>query len=181
MRNFNHIRGPGSEMDKALLQLLDEAAIRDVHARYCRGVDRLDWDLVRSCYHPDAVDDHGDYVGDVEGFIAYCKKGTALFESTNHFICNQLVRVSGDKASAEHYGLAYHRLLASANGPAKDIVANVRFIDQLERRNDAWRILKRVIVIDSERTLSSGESWINPVLRRAMRDKTDPSYAGLLA
>ena len=45
-------------MEAKLQQLLDEAEIRRVHIRYCRGIDRMDWDLVRSCYHPDAIDQH---------------------------------------------------------------------------------------------------------------------------
>ena len=32
-------------MEPKLQQLLDEAEIRRVHIRYCRGVDRMDWDL----------------------------------------------------------------------------------------------------------------------------------------
>ena len=56
---------------RALQRLLDEAAIRRVHLDYCRGVDRRDWELVRSCYHRDAVDHHGPYSGGIDGFIAW--------------------------------------------------------------------------------------------------------------
>lgn len=34
----------------------------------------MDLDLIRSCYHPDAIDDHGDYVGGVDGFIEYARE-----------------------------------------------------------------------------------------------------------
>ncbi|WP_221890845.1 nuclear transport factor 2 family protein [Microbispora sp. KK1-11] len=34
----------------------DQQEIHEVVLRYCRGVDRLDMDLVRSAYHPDAID-----------------------------------------------------------------------------------------------------------------------------
>ena len=37
-------------------RLADRQAIEDTIARYARGVDRRDWDLVRSTYHPDATD-----------------------------------------------------------------------------------------------------------------------------
>ena len=49
-----------SSQAAALQMLIDEAAIKKVHLRYCRGIDRMDWDLIRSCYHPDAIDDHGE-------------------------------------------------------------------------------------------------------------------------
>ncbi|HJY93624.1 MAG TPA: nuclear transport factor 2 family protein, partial [Streptosporangiaceae bacterium] len=38
-------------------------AIRQAALRYCRGVDRLDAELMRSAYHNDATDDHGVFVG----------------------------------------------------------------------------------------------------------------------
>lgn len=60
-----------TELDPRLQRLLDEAEIREVMCRGARAIDRLDMELLRSCYHPDAVDDHGVYVGDVEGFIAF--------------------------------------------------------------------------------------------------------------
>ena len=42
------------DMNEALQRLMDKDEIRDVMARYCHGVDRADWDLVRSTYHTDA-------------------------------------------------------------------------------------------------------------------------------
>ena len=41
--------------------LLDREAIREAMGRYCRGIDRLDVDLIRSAYHEDAFDDHGPF------------------------------------------------------------------------------------------------------------------------
>ncbi len=38
-------------------------AIRQAALRYCRGVDRLDAELMFSAYHDDATDDHGVFVG----------------------------------------------------------------------------------------------------------------------
>ena len=44
-------------------QLADREAIRECALRYARGVDRLDADLMKSAYWPDATDDHGRFVG----------------------------------------------------------------------------------------------------------------------
>ena len=161
-------------MQKTLQQVLDEAAIKDVHIRYCRGIDRMDWDLVRSCYHPDAIDDHGEYVGGIDGFIEYCKNGTPNFLGTFHFTGNQLVEVNGDTAWAEHYARAYHRVKGT---PPKDLVTNVRYVDRFERRNGDWRILTRLIVVDTDRVDPVNESWVPDVQLRAKRDKSDPSYS----
>ena len=44
-------------------QLSDLQCIRDTALRYCRGVDRLDEDLMKSAYWPDATDNHGTFIG----------------------------------------------------------------------------------------------------------------------
>src|SRR5579863_3701746 len=91
------------KLEAKLQQLLDEAEIKRVHIRYCRGIDRMDWDLVRSCYHPDAIDRHGVYNGGVEGFIEWAAQLLPAFECTQHFTGNQYVQIDGDVACAEHY------------------------------------------------------------------------------
>ena len=164
-------------MEESLQRLLDEAAIKKVHIRYCRGIDRMDWDLVRSCYHPDAIDDHGEYVGGIDEFIEYCKAGTPNFVSTTHMTGNQLVEVDGDSAWAEHYARAYHRVAAGPDGQAKDLVCNARYVDRYERRNGEWRIAKRLVIVDTERVDPVRETWTDPSQLRGRRDKTDPSYS----
>jgi hypothetical protein len=167
-------------MDEALQLLLDEAAIKKVHLRYCRAVDRRDWDLLRSCYHPDAIDDHGDfeggYVGGVDGFIEYCMQGTLHFRSTTHFTGNHLVEVDGDTAWAEIYARAYHRVIDPNGGPDRDETANARYVDKMERRNGEWRFLHRTVIVDTDRIEPAAGSWAPDALLRGSRDRHDPSY-----
>jgi len=49
-----------------LRTLLDRQEIADVVARYCRGIDRRDFDLVRTCYHPDGTDRHTGFLGGID-------------------------------------------------------------------------------------------------------------------
>ncbi len=58
-------------MDRALQDLIDKQAIREVVLTYCRGIDRLDFDLVRSAYHPDAIDHHTGFDGNIDEYIAW--------------------------------------------------------------------------------------------------------------
>ncbi|MCJ7436647.1 MAG: nuclear transport factor 2 family protein, partial [Acidimicrobiia bacterium] len=60
-----------SSLPMTLQDLAAQQEIRDVLIRYTRGIDRMDADLVRSTYHPDAHDDHGAYQGGVDGFIEW--------------------------------------------------------------------------------------------------------------
>jgi len=164
-------------MDEELRRFLDEEAVKKVHVRYCRGDDRMDFELIRSCYHPDAIDDHGEFVGGVEEFIEYDKANLPAFLSTNHFICNQLVEVQVDVAFAEHYGIAYHRIPAGEDGLEKDWIATIRYIDRFERRDGEWRIAHRRSLVDSDRIDPVHESLIlRGGAMSGARDRTDPSY-----
>ena len=46
--------------------------IRELLTRYCRGVDRMDAELIASAYHPDAIDEHGmtQFTGETVGAVA---------------------------------------------------------------------------------------------------------------
>jgi 3-phenylpropionate/cinnamic acid dioxygenase small subunit len=140
-----------AELTPELQQLVDEAAIRKVLVRYARAIDRMDWDLLRTCYHPDAVDDHGLYCGDIEGFIDLLREKLALDESTTHFIGNQEIDIEGDVAFTETACVARHRRAAVGDTPASDYFGFLRYCDRFERRDGEWRIAHRVVVYEPGR------------------------------
>ena len=134
-----------------LHRTLDQQEIADVIHRYCRGIDRCDFDLVRSCYHPDGIDDHGDFRGGVEDFIAYVQRTLPTFERTMHFIGNVLVEPRGDAARAESYIVAHHHLRESRSKPERDYTVGLRYVDDFGRRLGEWRIAARVCVFEWSR------------------------------
>ena len=133
--------------------LLAERSIYKVLTAYARGIDRCDFDLVRSCYWPDATDDHGSYRGGVDGFIAFVRDALASFERTNHFLTNVSIDVELDRqrARAETYAIAFHRFSDDAGAPT-DMWAGLRYVDRFERRGSEWRIGRRVCAFDWRRT-----------------------------
>ena len=140
--------------DSGMALTLDDVVARqeiaDVILRYARGIDRLDFDLVRSCYHPDAYDDHGSFQGDVEGFIAMCESFLPRWTATQHFMGNMLIEPDGDMARAETYAVAYHRR-ENDDGTGKDDVFGIRYVDRFERRGGEWRIAHRVVATEWRR------------------------------
>lgn len=46
-------------LPEPLRRLRDRQQIEDVLVRYSRAIDRADIELLRSCYHEDATEDHG--------------------------------------------------------------------------------------------------------------------------
>ncbi|MHB8465968.1 MAG: nuclear transport factor 2 family protein [Acidimicrobiales bacterium] len=131
-----------------MADLLAQGEIRDVLFRYCRGIDRRRYDLVRSCYHADATDDHGDYAGGLDGFITHAETNLPRFVRTMHFLGNILIEVEGRRARSEAYCLAFHHLRANDRKPARDFVVGLRYVDDFEDRGDGWRIASRVCVFE---------------------------------
>lgn len=169
-------------MPRSASDLWAEAAIMDIQKRYCRGVDRLDFALVRDCFHADAELDYGFYVGGVEGFMEVAKAGLAAYSATTHFIGNQLVELDGDAAWAEHYVIAYHRCPAEGGVPEHDFICNFRYVDRVEWRpgsngNDAWRVARRVLLVDSWRRQPLPDLGPGSTQVPGTRDRSDPSYA----
>ncbi len=72
--------------------LVAQQEIRDVLARYTRGIDRMDTELVLSCYHPNAYDDHGAFQGSAEDFATWVRDVLSYFDTTMHFLGQQLDR-----------------------------------------------------------------------------------------
>jgi hypothetical protein len=170
-------------MKKTIDELLAEAAIKDLQMIYCRAVDRMDWELFRTCFHPEAQFDYGViYKGDLDGFVAMGKAGLATYAATQHFTGNQLVRVTGETAWAEHYAIASHRIDATAGCPEYDMVTALRYIDRVECRDGDWRIARRELILDWWRLDYDPEAGPGqgPMRKRTgRRDRSDASYAGL--
>lgn len=169
----------GLSQEDLLRRLADEAAIRDAVHRYCRGVDRADAELTRSAYHPDATDDHGRYKGSAHDFAEYVNAAHATrWSSTMHVIANHLARIEGDVADAETYVIAYLRRLEDGS---VDVVGG-RYLDRFERRQGEWRIAERTYLCEWSAVMESGGSLIDAdAYVHGSRDRSDPSYAGMLS
>ncbi|MDO7833465.1 nuclear transport factor 2 family protein [Sphingobium sp. HBC34] len=154
-------------------ELKDRQDILDCLHRYCRGVDRFDRDAVRSAYHADALDDHGEYVGDVEGFIDWAFDYHARHQvRTLHSIANHLCDIDGDVAHAETY-FTFHSVNREA--PFQSTTSG-RYIDRLERRDGRWGIVRRICVINGFGAFDpdgqAGDGYFVP----STRDRNDPAY-----
>ena len=158
--------------------MTDHEQIRTVVYRYARGVDRRDFDLVRSCYHHDATDDHGDYCGGIDGFIEFLREQLARWSVTSHFIGNLLIEIDGERARVESYAIATHRGLPKPDGSVRDLTSGVRYIDDFERRNGEWRIARRMVVNDWNRVslISDSASLATTNYAQPLPFPNDPVY-----
>jgi hypothetical protein len=163
--------------DRRLRQLCDRAEIHDCLMRYCRGVDRLDRELVISAYHADALDDHGVVVLPPAEFADWAFSYHSEYQhSTQHAITNVSYDIVGDQAHIESYYTFW-----ADNKIKPNQIAYGRYIDRFERRNGEWRIAARVCVTDA--AFSIDDFQMDPQFAMALaangpsrRDRQDLSY-----
>jgi len=158
---------------------------------YSRAVDRLDRDLLLSVYHPDAVDDHGVFVGGPMEFVDWVTAmHSRLHLSHQHCQFNSTVEIDGQTAHAETY-----YMFVGMNQTGKPLtMSGGRYLDRLEKRDGRWAIAERVCVRDwaplDEIPEQLDQSQLTAVrdipahiieLMRTgpqvSRDRADPSYA----
>ncbi len=118
--------------------LIARAEITDVIQRLARGTDRLDEQLIASCYHPDGYDDHNAFRGSGVEFAAWVPEALSNFDQTMHFIAQPHIRLNGDIAQVDTYCVAHHISPADAEGNATDMVLGLRYVDRFEKPDGAF-------------------------------------------
>lgn len=163
--------------ERAIDELLAKQQIHEVLLRYCRGLDRLDGDLILSCYHPDATDDHGLFNGSGADFVPYALPHLATMRWTSHNVISSLIEIQGDVAASECYIVVYHRM-PSRSGTDTDHIVGLRYVDRFERRNDGpWLIAHRQLVYDWSRIDPVDREWeFGEAFSVGARDRSDASY-----
>lgn len=165
---------------RILAELADREAIRECLYRYARGVDRLDADMLRSAYWPDCIDNHLEFSGDAEAFIAWAFPIMGTMDQTQHMIANVLIALDGQRADVESYFYGYHRINAP-DGTKADVIGAGRYLDTFEKREDEWRILRRTVMTDWFRQYPDSADWeagmlgLKPPMGSRFPD--DPSYS----
>jgi hypothetical protein len=152
------------ELDQAALQLLlDERELRKLYLRYARGVDRLDAELLRSCFHEDAqIITSSTEIRD--DFVRNVMVGLSRFKMTQHVTTNIWVEVDGDSARGEAYAQANHRAAGENGEPDTDYRWGGRYVDRFDKRNGEWRFSIRVVLHDMDRVVKVDETWDPPGL-----------------
>lgn len=130
-------------MAAQLDKLLSRAAIEEVLVAYARGNDRLDADLLRSCFWPESAHHHGGFRGKSIDFVNFAVKKIADLKYAAHHISNISIEVEGDRAFTECYYFAHHRRPKADGSGEEDAFFEGRYLDDFERRAGVWKIIRR--------------------------------------
>lgn len=170
--------------DDKLAALADRIEIQDVLARYVRGVDRADEALLKSCYHADAIEEHGSvYQGLAHRYFEAAIPRLQTSGPMAHYITSTHIEFDGaDRAYVETYVLTFFRI--RKNDQDYDTLTGGRYCDRFERRDGVWRIAHRKLSFDWNRDMAPNEAWCqghfdwsHPAMNRGTKDKTDISYS----
>jgi hypothetical protein len=185
--------------------MFDRQEIEQVLKTYCRAIDRLDAELLRSIYHPDGVDDHGSFCGNAHEFVDFIMqemRQTTLYGF--HTLTQSIIDVQGDIAAAESTYIGYHRINGSREdlgsffgesyackareqnllGREHEYICGGRYIDRLEKRGGSWKILRRKITNEWNQCQVASHIFDEGKPRLfnlpGARDKSDPVYSNRL-
>ena len=128
------------ELDPRLARLFDKDQIRDVLATYARGVDRGDGPMLKSCYHPDAIEEHGGrYTGNAYEYVDGAIPRIRQMDAMQHVLGTSYFDfVTDDLAYVETYIVTLARVKVADE--VLDTFTGGRLIDRFERRAGLWKI-----------------------------------------
>ncbi len=122
--------------------------IHDVLVQYCRGVDRVERDVIAATFHPDARCEFGELLLEgptIADTIATAAGGCHI---TTHMVGNAIIALDGDVARSELYYLS-SSVVDAPDGDGRQLRMRAgRYVDRIERRDGRWRIADRVVVED---------------------------------
>ncbi|HSW15604.1 MAG TPA: nuclear transport factor 2 family protein [Ramlibacter sp.] len=133
----------------ALTLWLDRAAITQVAQDWGLARDDGRWSQLRECYTSDAVMHTTWFVGPAAEFVERSIESASRGARVQHFIGATTIALNGDKAVAETRMILMVR--GRLDGVEVDATCWGRFHDRFVKRDDQWRIHKRVPVYEKDR------------------------------
>lgn len=129
----------------SIAEISDRIEIGDLLTRYTVAIDTKDWNLLDTCFTPDAKVDYttsGGTKGDYPDVRRWLEKALAPFTMTMHFISNSTVDLEGDRAKARTY-VINPMGTPRPDGSLHIFTVGAYYDDELVRTAEGWRISNR--------------------------------------
>jgi hypothetical protein len=161
-------------------EMADRAAIQEVLALHCRGVDRADVATLKACYWPDATTAYGSDPMLAHEFCEQLVTALQGYAQTHHVVSNMLVDFGvGDAAAqVESVLIAFH--YQHGDGQAdREMTYFGRYLDHFEKRANVWKLMHREPVMSWSQHAHATHDGAHPALsqlRKSGRFPDDPIY-----
>ena len=137
------------DVEAVVKELADKKAIEDLITwRFARAIDWLDVESAKACFHEDGRFAYDEVDMNAHEFCDLWGNAGAGLEMRSHFIGCAAVALDGDKASGETYAIYAATRKNAETGKLEDYMVSCRYLSELERRDDIWRMLNLRIVFD---------------------------------
>ncbi len=154
--------------DAELRAVADRLEIVELLTRYATALDHRDWKLLDALFAPD-VEGHfgGRALHGTEAIRAMIRSLLDGCGTTQHLLSNFRIELAGDTARSTCSVRAFHAGRGAAEGQTYELFGEYR--DELSRRPEGWRVVKRSIwvshEIGSRSLLGPGRSEPDPAAR----------------
>jgi ketosteroid isomerase-like protein len=131
-----------TDVETRLDRVESRFAIEDLIAKYAKGFDREDPELLHSIWHDDAVLDFGEAFGVHEGMDAIRTAADGFWQNItwmHHWQATPLIEIDGDAATA-YVGLDC-MVRSAEQGPVR---VGGYYEDVFERRDGVWKFTRRM-------------------------------------
>ncbi|MGW8816105.1 nuclear transport factor 2 family protein [Gordonia terrae] len=143
MKKFTEASEAEESLSKRIDRLESNASIVKLLADYCHAIDKHDLKLLTAVWHPDGVLEMGEGVAhsgieEIQQFIRDVVWVNVLPES-HHWTTNTSLSFTDD----EHVEAISDVLVAATDVNDARLEMSATYYDKFERRNGAWRLLRR--------------------------------------
>jgi hypothetical protein len=127
------------------MDVADKYACSELIQAWGQYRDQRRWDELLATFHPDGEIHVSWFRGSFPEFVERSKRAGP----SKHQISPSVVRGAGDRAMAETNIVILVR--QDIEGTLVDMTSRARFLDRLERRSGAWKLLERAAVYEWDR------------------------------
>jgi hypothetical protein len=127
----------------------DKIACAEVIQAWGFARDQGRWDDLAAIFHPGGEIAVSWFRGPYTDFVAHCARNYGRGSSAKHLLWPARVTVNGTRATSETNVAILVR--QTIDGTEVDLTSYGRFLDRLEKRDGAWRIVERATLYEKDR------------------------------
>lgn len=126
----------------SVYDLIARDGITNALAIHSRGIDRADFNLLSTAYHPGATVDYGVFAGPAADFASFLAQAQKSALPSLHRTSNMWIKIAGDQAISESYVIAYVE-----EAEVQRMVYG-RYLDRHGFRDGEWRLTHRKYLLE---------------------------------